>query len=339
MATKTDFERGKIIAYHEQGMSNRQIAITLNMERRTIDRIVNRYNERGDTNTDYSNSGQHRKTDERGDRVIVRLSRENPRASSKDIAQQLANDYNIRLNSSTVCRCLLEADQPAIRPLSCPVLTESMQSRRLAWAKAHKDWTLEQWHQVIFSDETTIEIQPETSRYVRKSKDEPFRLEHFQPKFRHPVKVMIWGCMSIHGTGRFHVVNGMMDKEQYKHVLQSRLLPQAQDWYGDQAWIYQQDLAPCHTAKVCKEFLQEHNVSVLDWPGNSPDLNCIENLWVVLKKEINKSAPKSRDDIVREAIRILARDNELQEICKNLVNSMPKRVKACISAGGGPLKY
>ena len=46
-----------------------------------------------------------------------------------------------------------------------------------------------------------------------------------------------------------------------------------------------QDGAPCHRAKVTTNFLRE-NIAVLEWPGNSPDLNPIENLWEVPKDEV-----------------------------------------------------
>ncbi len=55
------------------------------------------------------------------------------------------------------------------------------------------------------------------------------------------------------------------------------MLPSADQLFKDADFIFQQDLAPVHTAKSTKSWLNYHGVGVLDWPANSPDLNIIEN--------------------------------------------------------------
>jgi transposase len=40
--------------------------------------------------------------------------------------------------------------------------------------------------------------------------------------------------------------------------------------------------------KTVKKFIQENKIGMLNWPGNSPDMNPIENLWSMLKKRVGK---------------------------------------------------
>ncbi len=59
----------------------------------------------------------------------------------------------------------------------------------------------------------------------------------------------------------------------YQEILEHFML------YGDADFIFQQDLAPAHTAKGIKSWFNDHGVTVLDWPAHSPDLNPVENLY------------------------------------------------------------
>ncbi len=75
------------------------------------------------------------------------------------------------------------------------------------------------------------------------------------------------------------------------------MLPSADKLYGDADLIFQQDLAPAHTAKATKSWFNDHGVTVLDWPANSPDLNPIENLWGIVKRKMRDTRPNNADDL------------------------------------------
>ncbi len=77
----------------------------------------------------------------------------------------------------------------------------------------------------------------------------------------------------------------------YQEILEHFMLPSADQLFKDADFIFQQDLAPAHTAKSTKSWLNDHEVGVLDWPANSPDLN-IENLWGIVKRKMRNKRPK-----------------------------------------------
>ena len=69
-------------------------------------------------------------------------------------------------------------------------------------------------------------------------------------------------------------------------------------------FLFQQDGAPCHTASYTQEFFERNNISVIDWPAQSPDLNPIENVWSFISHELKKSNIKNKQDLISEVTRI-----------------------------------
>ena len=52
--------------------------------------------------------------------------------------------------------------------------------------------------------------------------------------------------------------------------------------------MFMQDGAPAHSKQVITRWFKYEKIELLDWPGNSPDLNPIELVWDYLKKRINQ---------------------------------------------------
>jgi hypothetical protein len=54
---------------------------------------------------------------------------------------------------------------------------------------------------------------------------------------------------------------------------------------------FQQDNARAHTARATRDFLQQNNVNVMNWPALSPDLNPIVHLWDEIQRRLNEEQP------------------------------------------------
>ena len=82
-----------------------------------------------------------------------------------------------------------------------------------------------------------VELQPPQSQYVRRLWNELLSAAHYNQTFKHPVKLMFWGCISFQGMDRLHLVEGQMNTAQYLEVLKNRVLPHAAGWFEGADWV------------------------------------------------------------------------------------------------------
>ena len=80
-------------------------------------------------------------------------------------------------------------------------------------------------------------------------------------------------------------MEGNVNQNTYKTLVEENLIPFIQR-NADKSFIFQQDGAPANKAKSFLKFLDENNVELLDWAAESPDLNPIEHVWAIMKKEL-----------------------------------------------------
>ncbi|GFT18213.1 transposable element Tcb1 transposase [Trichonephila clavipes] len=212
---------------------------------------------------DRERSGRPRKTSLREDRLLHRISLSNRKLNSSQILKQWTLTSNVSMCPRTVRGRLLEIELRGCKARPKPLLTEFQRKRRLTWAREHSLWTIKDWEKPSVS---------ETHSKV-------------------PDKSDGMGSMSSHGVGRLHIVSGTMKAMDYIEILQNKLLPTARDLFGNQSWVFQDDNAPCHRAKVVQKWLKDHTVNRMSWPEQSPDLNPIENLWFKIGHEISKEKP------------------------------------------------
>ena len=87
-----------------------------------------------------------------------------------------------------------------------------------------------------------------------------------------------------------------------------------------------QDGAPCHRSKVATEFLKENKISVLEWPGNSSDLNPVENLWTDMKDKVAYKQPSSAENLKQPVKEVLVSEI-IQAYLEYLISSKPHRIQ------------
>jgi hypothetical protein len=146
---------------------------------------------------------------------------------------------------------------------------------------------------------------------------------------------MMWGCMSYEGIGYGCHIQETMNADIFIEVLENAF-QDSLDYWGlhDGDFIFQQDNDPKHTSKKAKKWFEDHNITVLDWPAQSPDLNPIEHIWHQLKIKLSRYETNAKG--VHELWERCDREwnTFTTETCRKYIDTMPARVQAVLKAKG-----
>ena len=246
----TDDEKASIIVCYGEGMSNRQNASLHGVGRRQVNALIQRYNA-GEPLARRSGSGRPRITTSHQDKKVILDIKRNPKLCARSI---LSNNPGIKASESTICRRIKESGEfGSFFTVKKPVITEINRIKRLKWAREHKNWTNEQWRQVLWTDESPFELRNECVRRVWRLRSQRNHVVNFTPTKKYQPKIMVWGAFSYGGVGRLHWIQDIMTKEIYHDILHEQMLPSKDMLFGDRPYIFQQDNDPKHTAKINKQ--------------------------------------------------------------------------------------
>ncbi|GBC03809.1 hypothetical protein RclHR1_05330008 [Rhizophagus clarus] len=271
-------------------------------------------------------------------RYLGRLLKNDNATTSALMTTKLNNLYpNLNVSTRTVQRTLKnKLNYIVCKPRPVPFLKASHVEARLQWALNHNH---DDWSHTIFSDESTFQ----TFRNTQIVRYKAGNLRPSHPMIKHPYKVHVWGAFSHQGPIGVALFTGKINSAKYREILQFQLLPNA--YHAGYGWKFQQDNAPTHTAKLTQQFFVINDVPVIDWPANSPDLNPIENLWAILKGNVEKMVNNwimkkkslSGDDF--QGIIQQEWDNIDQNVFFNLADSMSDRINMVIEKNGYTINY
>ena len=327
-----------VLSLLDSGHTGYQISSQTGLSTATISRICSRHC----SNLPKASGGRPSKLSENDIWHAVRLIGSGKAENAVQVAKSLQEITNQSLSPQTVRNQIKEMGMKAVVKKKRPLLSQRHRRERLDFAISHKDWTVEDWKHVVWSDETKINcLGSDGRKWAWKKAGEGLsdRTVAGTVKFGGG-SLMMWGCMMWEGVGYGCKIDGRMDAELYTQILEDEL-QQSLEYYGKEVAdiIFQQDNDPKHKSKKATQWFEDHQYNVMIWPAQSPDLNPIEHLWTHLKKKLAEyeQPPKG---ILELWERAEAEWNKIdKEVCQNLIESMPRRIEAVIGAKGGYTKY
>ena len=222
-----------------------------------------------------------------------------------------------------------------------PPLSEKNKELRLAWAQEHKDWTLQQWSLILWTDETWVTGGRHRRQWVTRKVGEELHPDCVLAKVQRRKGWMFWGCFAGGNKGPslfWEKEWGSIDQKGYSE----RIIPLIDGWIRmNPELLLMQDHAPSHAGKVTRQELLERRIRLIEWPPFSPDLNPIETVWNWMKNWIEEQyGPEANFtwDQLREVV-TAAWEAVPRWKLLDLLESMPQRCADVIQAGGGHTKW
>lgn len=263
--------------------------------------------------------------------------------------RQIAHELNI--SERSVRRIAHEDLQMrAFRRVPAQVITTAVRKKRLERVSALLSRIkVRDTKRIFFTDEKNFYVNPPVSNQNnrvwssgKKANVRSDRLLVERAKFAPHVMVSAGVCFS--GKGKLHFVDDEAKVNATYYV--DRLLPEL---IADckrllpAGYIFQQDGAPAHTARIAQEWLQSNCPEFIEkdqWPPNSPDLNPLDyHVWGAMLEKYHKLQPKPKTIAeLKVALQSIWDHLPQRPINKSIIN-FRKRLTACVNANGGHFEH
>ena len=161
---------------------------------------------------------------------------------------------------------------------------EVNRKKRVKWAPENLNWTVRgQWDKGTFSNESQVRVGNNNPIYIWRKRDKAESRDYLCPPSQGKLSIMIWGCITNQGVGTITTVDGRINRHKYIEILGDNLWPVIARHFTEHDCLFQDDNAPIHRVQDVKNYKEENNITSLEWPAQSQDLNIIENVWLKLK--------------------------------------------------------
>ncbi|GFV68263.1 dorsal-ventral patterning protein tolloid [Trichonephila clavipes] len=200
--------------------------------------------------------------------------------------------YHTTVSRQTVYRRLGHIVLYARRPVRCVPLTATHCRLRLTWSREHALWTPQQWSCVMFSNESRFSLPSDSRRTLiwrapgtRYHQESTIERHHYGG-----AGWLVWGGIILGSRTDLHVQSVTMTSHIYRNVILEQHVRVFRGAMGAE-FLFMDDNARPRRANIVDECFQSEDITRMDCPTYSPDLNPIKHVWDMLGRRIAARQP------------------------------------------------
>ncbi|GFX26025.1 transposable element Tcb1 transposase [Trichonephila clavipes] len=267
-------------------------------------------------------------------------AKRNRRSTASDLFRQLSSAASTKVSGQTVYRRLGHIGLYARRPVRCVPLTATHCRLRLTWSRENALWTPQQWSCVTFSHESRFSLQSDSRRtLIWRVPGTLYHQDNTTERHRYGGAGWLVRAGVILGSRTdLHVQSVTMTGHIYRDVILEQHVRLFRGAMGAE-FLFMDDNTRPHRANIVDECLQSEDITRMDWPAYSPDLNPIEHVWDMLGRRIAARQPPPTCLLELRRALLDKWCNIPQDQIDNLILSMPRHCKACIASSGRHTPY
>ncbi|GFV83672.1 transposable element Tcb1 transposase [Trichonephila clavipes] len=210
----SEFDRGRIEAYRDCGLSFREDGSRVGRNQTTVMRICDRWMQ--DSTMDRrGQSHPPQSTISREDRQIVCMAVTDRSVTSRTVAQHIESVTHHLVSGRTIRHRLQQRGQSARGPLLGLPLMQSNRRLCCQWCNERKMWVAE-WNEVVFTDESRICLQHHYG-WIRVWRHHGEMMLNSYVMHRHtgPAPgIMVWGGIGYHSRNHLIRVAGTLNSQR-----------------------------------------------------------------------------------------------------------------------------